>query len=129
MKVGKATEDYLETILILKNNKKSVRAIDVAAFHGVSKPTVSVTLKGLRQEGYITVSDNNELDLTPEGKEIAKKVYERHQLFTKLLKESGVEEKQASMEACQLEHNISDESFEKLKATLAELGIAVTEEE
>lgn len=128
MKLGKASEDYLETILILKNNNGRVRAIDVASWHGVSRPTVCVALKGLKQDGYITVSSNNEIYLTATGKEVAEKVYEKHKLFTKLLRESGVDEKQAAEDACQLEHSISEESFVKLKATLANLGIAVSEE-
>ena len=114
-KIYSSAEDYLETILILHNKKGTVRSIDIATEMGFSKPSVSVAMKNLRENGCISVSPEGFISLLPKGQEIASRIYERHLLFTKWLMELGVPEEIASEDACRIEHVISAESFEALK--------------
>ena len=116
MIIKESAENYLETILVLKNKKGNVRSIDVAHELMVSKPSVSVAMKNFREEGYITVDNDGSLSLTEKGLKIAERVYERHQVITEALMAIGVDEITAKDDACKIEHDISDTTFEKLKA-------------
>lgn len=108
-------EMYLETILILSSDNVFVRAIDVGEYMGFSKPSVSRAMSNLRQDGYVEIAANGAITLTVRGREIAEKIYERHTLLTELLVHLGVSEKTAMQDACKMEHDISDESFEAIK--------------
>ena len=120
MKVKESAENYLETILVLKNKKGSVRSIDVAHELMVSKPSVSVAMKNFREEGYITVDSDGAISLTDKGLAVAERVYARHQVITQALMTLGVDEITAKEDACKIEHDISDTTFEKLKAFIDE---------
>ena len=111
MKIQKSAEDYLETILILYNRRGTVHAIDIANELAFSKPSVSVAMKNLRENGYICVNENNEITLTESGRKIAETIYERHTLLSNWLVALGVDPKTAAEDACRMEHVISSESF------------------
>lgn len=115
MKIKESGENYLETILILKKELGYVRSIDVAHHLQVSKPSVSVAMKLLREEGYITVDEAGNISLTESGTNIADKMYERHQIIAKALIALGVSEETAFSDSCKIEHDLSQESFEKIK--------------
>ena len=115
MIIKESAENYLEAILMIKNQKGSVRSIDIANELGVSKPSVSVAMKNFREEGYITVDEDGTLNLTEKGLEIALRVYERHEVLAKALMALGVDEETAYEDACKIEHHISDTSIEKIK--------------
>lgn len=115
MSLQESGEMYLETILILSNKNKVVRSLDVAEYMGFSKPSVSRAVGLLKRGEYITVDGNGYLSLTDEGRRIAEKIYERHTTITSFLVRLGVNEKTASEDACKIEHDISDESFEAIK--------------
>ena len=115
MKIQESAENYLESVLMIKNRKGSVRSIDIASELGFSKPSVSVAMKKLREDGCITVDTNGHIDLTDKGLEIAQKIYARHRLLTRALIAIGVNETTAAEDACRIEHCISSESFERLK--------------
>lgn len=108
-------EMYLETILILSSDNVFVRAIDVGEYMGFSKPSVSRAMSNLRQDGYVEIAANGAITLTERGQEIAEKIYERHTLLTEFLVKLGVREETAEQDACKIEHDISDESFEAMK--------------
>jgi Mn-dependent transcriptional regulator len=108
-------EDYLETILILKKRNGSVRSIDIAREMDLSKPSVSRAMGILKNKGFITVGDDGEILLTDDGKKIAKSIYERHRILTEALVMLGVDEETAAADACRIEHDISDKSFNKIK--------------
>ena len=116
---------YLETILILSGTGRRVRAIDVGEYMGFSKPSVSRAMGILRSGGYVSVDEEGFLHLTESGAEIAEKTYERHRLLTELFVSLGVREEIAAEDACKIEHDISDESFEALKRLLPEKKGAV----
>lgn len=115
MKIHESAENYLETIYVLHEKKGMVRSIDIANELGFSKPSVSVAMKNLRENGYISVSSEGYITLEPRGLEIAEKIYERHTLLTTWLMALGVPEEIASEDACRLEHVLSAESFEAIK--------------
>ena len=110
-----SAEMYLETILILKNRLGLVRSIDIANEMGYSKPTISVAMKKFRKEGLVTVDDSGFVNLTETGRDIAERIYERHQVLTLILVNLGVSKEHAEHDACKIEHDISDETFEALK--------------
>lgn len=114
-------EDYLKTIYIL-SNQKDVHGVDIANEFGVSRPTVSVALKELAEEGYIFVDSAHEVHLTERGREIAEETYERHDIFRRLLTGLGVDEKTATADTCQMEPAVSRKSYEALKTLSAEKG-------
>ncbi len=114
MKIHQSAEDYLETILILRERKGSVRSIDVAGELGFSKASVSVAMKKLREAGYVRMDEDGLLSLTDAGQEIASRIYERHQLLTEFFVRLGVDKKVAAADACRIEHDISEETFAKL---------------
>lgn len=113
---GESTEDYLETILILSRSMPAVRSIDIVRETGYTKPSVSVAMKNLRQKEYIAMDEDGYITLTPAGRAVAEKTYERHTVLTGLLVSLGVPEETAAMDACKMEHVISDETFDVLKA-------------
>ena len=115
MSVHESGEMYLEAIHVLTKKNGHVRSIDVSEYLGYSKPSVSRAMGILRGGDYITVDTDGSISLTEKGRGIARKIYERHTLLTKLLIRIGVSEETAAEDACKLEHAISDESFEALK--------------
>ena len=116
MKIQESGENYLETILILKNKKGFVRAIDVANELGFSKPSISRAMGILKEAEYITIQPDGNIILTPAGYTRASAVYERHVYISKYLTDIlGVDEKTADKDACRIEHIISDETFAKIK--------------
>ena len=121
MKSNESAEDYLETILVLGNQRSLVRAVDIAAELGFKKPSVSVAMKNLRQKNLITVASDGDIRLTEAGHQIADKVYERHQLISRWLTKLGVQPETAANYACRIEHIISEESFEALKRAVHEM--------
>ncbi|MCQ2483939.1 MAG: metal-dependent transcriptional regulator [Clostridia bacterium] len=115
MALQESGEMYLETILVLSNKQKLVRSIDVVDYMGFSKPSVSRAMSILKSGGYITVEANGHITLTDSGLEIAEKIYARHKMLTEFLVALGVSENVASEDACKMEHDISDESFEAIR--------------
>ena len=122
MNIRESGEMYLETIHILSQTSSTVRAIDVGAYMGFSKPSVSRALGLLRDAGLISKDADGFIKLTPEGEKHAKHIYERHTLLTKLLISIGVDEKTASEDACRVEHYISDKTFNAIKAHVKKNG-------
>ena len=116
MKIQESAENYLETILILHKRKGSVRSIDIANELGFSKPSVSVAMKKLRENGYVEMDHEGYIRLTPAGEEIASRIYSRHRLLTQFFIRLGVSADVAAADACKIEHDLSDETFEKIKA-------------
>ena len=114
-KIQESAENYLETILILKERNGTVRSVDIAAEMGFSKPSVSVAMKNLRENGYVEMDGNGYLSLTDKGRVIAETMYERHTLLSDWLITLGVNEKTAVEDACRIEHVISAESFAAIK--------------
>lgn len=115
MSLLKSGEDYLEAILMLLKTQSDVHAIDIATHLGFSKPSVSIALKKLSEDGYIIVDGNNHIHLTESGCKIAEKIYERHVLLTEAFKKLGVSPDVAEEDACKIEHDLSDETFEAIK--------------
>ena len=116
MNIHESAEDYLESILVLKERQGIVRSIDVVHHQGYSKPSVSVAMKRLRENGYIEMDREGYITLLPPGEEIARRIYTRHKLLTRFLVQLGVSEEVAAADACKIEHDLSDESFEKITA-------------
>ena len=110
-----STEMYLETILILNEEKDGVHAVDVAERLGFSKPTVSEYLKKLRGQGLVTIDESNHLGLTEEGQRQAEVIYERHNVLAALFEHIGVSHDTAIEDACRVEHYISEETFDRIK--------------
>lgn len=118
MAIHEAAENYLETIYMLRKKNGHCRSIDVATDLGYSKPTVSIAMRNLRESGHVLVDDSGELTLTPIGLEIAQRMYERHEVIASFLIALGVPEEIAYHDACKIEHDISPESFDAIKANL-----------
>ncbi len=121
MKIQESAENYLESILKLKETMPRVRAIDIANELNFSKPSISIAMKNLKENGYITIAENGSIELTEKGFEIASKTYEKEKIITKLLVSYGVSLEQAKIDACRIEHVLSDESFEAIKKYLGEV--------
>ena len=115
MKIQESAENYLESILMISERKGDVRSIDIVNELEFSKPSVSIAMKNLRENGYILVDEK--------GSEIAEKMYERHKLFSKLFVSLGVSEATASKDACRVEHILSDETYAAIKKVLKEKGL------
>ena len=115
MVIHEAAENYLETIYMLRRRNGSCRSVDVASELGYSKPTVSVMMKNLRENGYIRIDEGGELILTESGMEVALRMFERHEIISKVLMLMGVSEETARKDACKIEHDISNETFEAIK--------------
>ena len=115
MAVSEAIENYLETIYILSMRQNEVHAIDICSYLSYSRPTVSIVLRQMRENGLVTVNDDNHIFLTDEGRAIAARIYERHTVLTSLLVSLGVSRETAQRDACKIEHDLSDETFEAIK--------------
>ena len=115
MKRLESQEDYLERILQISQRKESVHAIDIARDMNFSKPSVSVAMNKLQEGGFIEINPKGEITLTPSGREIAEKTLEKHVILTKMLISLGVDEETAKEDACKMEHDISDKSWEMIK--------------
>lgn len=109
-----SSENYLKAIMILKQRRGEIRCIDLARYMGYSRASVSHAVALLRKKGFLEPGGNG-LNLTAKGEELSKRILEKHSFFTRFLVECGVERKKAEMEACGIEHVISDESLEKIK--------------
>ena len=119
MVIHASAEDYLESILVLQERRGQVRSIDIVNELGFSKPSVSIAMKKLRQSGYITMAEDGAITLNESGLEIAKRVYSRHKTITKLFTLLGVSQEQAAADACKVEHDLSDETFDCICAFIA----------
>jgi len=115
MEIRESAEDYLEAILRLSRQGEGVRSIDVATMLGVSKPSVSHAMKLLREDGYIAMDRYGTITLLDKGAEIANNIYERHRVLSQMLESIGVSKETALADACKMEHDISQETFEKIK--------------
>ncbi len=122
MAIQESGEMYLETIYVLSKTSKTVRAIDVGEELGYSKPSVSRALGLLRDQGMVERDSDGNLTLTKEGEKIAKTIYERHTVLSKLLMSIGVDKKTATEDACRIEHYISDKSFKAIKDHIKKCG-------
>ena len=109
-----SAEDYLETILILRERKGNVRSIDIVNEMNYSKPSISIAMKKLKSEGMVEMDLNGYITLTPLGEEIAKRIYKRHKLLEKVLIAIGIDEETATEEACRIEHVIDDNTYNKI---------------
>ena len=115
MKLLESAENYLEAILMVRKQKGSVRAIDIVNFLGFSKPSVSVAMKQLETNDCITRDLDGLISLTESGEEIAEMIFERHEILTDLFVKIGVDQETAREDACKVEHDISEETFECIK--------------
>lgn len=115
MELHESTEDYLEAILNIRNEQGYVRAVDIATYMGVTKPSVSYATKKLRENGYIVYDANGMILLTEEGYAIANEVWTRHQTLALFFMSLGVKERQAMIDACKVEHDLSEETFKAIK--------------
>ena len=123
MEIHESAEDYLETILILKQRLGEVRSIDIVNEMHFSKPSVSVAMMKLRENGYIEMNKEGYINLTDLGHKVASNIYERHTLLTKFFTMLGVSEDIAAADACKIEHDLSEETFIKIKEhTLAKIS-------
>lgn len=120
MKIQQSAEDYLETILVLSRRKPMIRSIDIVNELGYSKPSVSIAMKNLRENGYISMDHEGYITLESSGREIAEKIYERHTMLTDLLVALGVSRETAVEDACRIEHVVSAESFAAIKKHVME---------
>lgn len=118
MQLFESGEDYLERILVLSERNGQVRSIDIATDMGFSKPSVSIAMKKLKENGFITIDENGFISLTVEGQKVASRIYERHQVLTELFVSLGVDEEIAKKDACKIEHDLSEETFEAIKKTI-----------
>lgn len=127
MEIHQSAEDYLEAILMIKEKKGYVRSIDVANQLGVSKPSVSYATKRLRENGYITFNEDGMISLTDSGMQIADKIYTRHKVLTSIFKHLGVNEEIAAEDACKIEHDLSQETFDAICKYVESQGITTKE--
>ena len=119
-KLPESVENYLETILMLGQDGKRVRSVDIANDLGYSRPTISVAMKNLQASGYITVDTGGHINLTATGQEIARRIYDRHTLISDWLIFLGVSKETAVKDACKIEHDISEESYLALQNHILE---------
>lgn len=118
MSIHESGENYLEQIYMLSRQKEKIRAVDLCTALGFSRPTVSVMLRELRAEGFVTTAENGGLALTQKGEDVAKRMYERHCIIAEALMRLGVSQETALNDACKIEHDISDETFLRIRAYL-----------
>lgn len=114
MNIYESSEDYLEAMLMMKEEHGYIRSIDIAKQLDVTKPSVSYAVKRLRENGYITMDSESYITLTESGMEIAKRIYERHKLLSEFFMRLGVDEKTAREDACKVEHDISAKTFDAI---------------
>ena len=115
MSIHESGENYLEQLLLLSGQKEKVRAVDLCAALGFSRPTVSIMLRELRAGGFVIIADNGGLVLTEKGEAVARKIYERHCIISELLISIGVTPEVARADACKIEHDISDETLDCIR--------------
>ncbi len=115
MQIHESAEDYLEAILILQEKHGEVRSIDIVNQTGYTKPSISVAMKHLRENGYIVMDENGYITLTDSGSAVAQRIYTRHRVLTQLLTDIGVGEETAAADACKIEHDLSNETFQKIR--------------
>ncbi len=115
MNIHKSAEDYLEMILRLQESQEYVRAVDISIGLSVTKPSVSVAMRNLKEIGNITIDKENHIRLTDTGLSIAQKIYERHKLLTDLFTQIGVDPRTAEEDACKVEHDLSSDNFAAIK--------------
>ena len=124
MQIKESAENYLETILVIHTEKGYCRCIGICNKMGFSKPSVSVYMKNLKDDGYVLIDENGDITLTEKGKGIAEKIYDRHNVIAGFLMQLGTPEKIAFQDSCKIEHDISEESFSLIKEQyLKNLGI------
>ena len=111
MAIYQSGEDYLEKILMLNERLGYAKSMDIASELKVSKPSVSIAVKKLREDGYVEMDNNGHISLTPEGRKIAERIYDRHKVLSALLRKLGVSDETAALDACKMEHVVSDETF------------------
>ena len=128
MHVYESAEDYLEAILVITKQRGMVRSIDIANELGYSKPSVSIAMKKLRENSYIEMSSDGYIRLLPAGAEIAEHIYERHQTLSDFFVYLGVSRDVASADACKVEHDLSDETFSRIKAHVEQTMAAAPRE-
>ncbi len=114
-KIHASGEDYLEAVLMLQQKKGMVRSVDLARHMGYSKPSISHAVSVLKDGGFLIMDEGGFLHLTDVGKEVAEKIYERHRFFTQWLIDAGIDPETAEQDACQMEHTISQKSFEQIR--------------
>lgn len=122
MAITEAVENYLETILILSKAQPDVHAIDICSYLGYSRPTVSIILKKMKDENLVEVNSDNHITLTETGRNIAERIYDRHNTLSALFMLLGVKKDQALEDACKIEHDLSDETYLLLKKHYYELA-------
>ncbi|MCL2839711.1 MAG: metal-dependent transcriptional regulator [Defluviitaleaceae bacterium] len=115
MKIKASAEDYLEAILVLQKKNSRVRSVDIANHFNFAKPTISIIMKQFRDNGYVTMDNDRCIHLTEKGAEIAIRIHERHTVLSAVLMHIGVDEDTAYADACKIEHNISETTFECIK--------------
>lgn len=123
MIIKESAENYLEAILMIKKKKGNVRSIDIANHLNFTKPSVSVAMKSFREEGYVIVDGDGNINLTDKGLKIAERVYERHEIIAKALIALGIDEDTAYEDSCKIEHDLSDQTFDKLKEYLRKKNV------
>ena len=123
MNIHESAEDYLEAILILRERQGAVRSIDVVRQLELTKPSVSVAMKRFRENGYIEMDADGFITLLPPGEEIAQRIYGRHKLLTQFLILLGVSEETAAADACKMEHDLSEETYARIKEHAAKFGM------
>lgn len=121
MTIQKSAEDYLEAILALGAESGDVRSVDVSRYLSVTRASVSRAMSGLRENGYVTMGAGGKLGLTDSGREIAERIYERHKVLTTWLERIGVSRETAESDACKIEHDLSPETFERLKEFIGKM--------
>lgn len=120
MIIRESAEMYLETILVL-SKKSPVHAVEIARSLNISKPSVSVAIHNLESEHYILIDEEGHISLLPKGREIAERIYERHTVLTEFFEKIGVSSENAVADACKIEHDISDESFNKVRELIKKI--------
>ncbi|MCD8354990.1 MAG: metal-dependent transcriptional regulator [Clostridia bacterium] len=122
MATGQSREDYLKAIYILTLMNGSVRQAEIAEYMGLSRPSVSIAVRSLEEDGYVTCEERD-IRITQQGEDIAKRIYARYLFFTKLLVQAGVRENRAEKEACRMEHALSEDSYQKLRRFFEKIEI------
>ena len=125
MRLQESGEMYLESIYVLAQKGGNVRSIDISEYMGYAKPSVSRAVSLLKNGGYITMDKDNYIHLTDAGLEIARKIYERHTVLSEMLMRIGVSEQTAAEDACRIEHDLSDESFEAIKTHVERMNAMI----
>ena len=115
MRITAATENYMEAILVLQRQNGMVRSVDIAKYMGFSKPTISQYMKQYAQQGLVTIAANGAVELTDKGRAIAEPILDRHMIISRIFMALGVSEETAREDACKVEHDLSEETFECLK--------------